>query len=61
MKTILFKNYALYKDYLNLCDLRTGSYVTLETRATHSKIIYMPLGCSMQNMHLVYWFEKNIF
>jgi len=38
----------LYKVYVNLCDFKTGSYVSLGTRAAQS-YIYMILGCSMQN------------
>jgi len=40
-----FLSIMLYKDYVNLCDFRVGSYVTLGTRAAQSHI-YMSLGSS---------------
>jgi len=39
----------LYKIYVNLCDFKAGSYVTIGTRAAHY-YIYMSLGCSMPNI-----------
>jgi len=46
LKTRLFKHYAIYKVYVNICDFRVGSYVILGTRASQH-YIYMSLGCSM--------------
>jgi len=42
----------LYKVYVNLCDFRVGSYMTLRTKAAQFLLykFYMPLGWSMRNI-----------
>jgi len=43
----------LYKVYVNLCDFRVGSYVTLGTRATcHWDDLHQIF------LHLVYWYGR---
>jgi len=43
----------LYKVYVNLCDFKMGSYVSLGTTAAQS-YIYMTLGCSMQTYYCIW-------
>jgi len=53
----------LYKVYVNLCDFRVGSCVTLGTRAAQS-YIYMSLGVLHAKYFCIwssYWFFRRFF